>query len=239
MKTAIALRSCTFFDIETATRYRSFEEFKYNEPKLADIWLSKAEENEKYKDSPEESYLKNASLYAEYGMVVSICVGYYDVKTEGFLISELSIKNYENRFEEERTILKKFNSVMSGSFKDRTLAGFNIKGFDVPYIYKRTLINKILPSIKLDIGEKKPWELQIYDLMNEWHATSNVKGMTNFDLICTLMGVKSPKEGEVKGENVNENFHNGNINQIIEYCKRDVDSTIKLALSLSVEELVN
>ena len=61
--------------------------------------------------------------------------------------------------------------------------------------------------------------------------------MCNFELVCTLMGVPSSKGGSVKGKYVSTAYYEGRIKEISEYCERDVEASIKLAIEISAEKL--
>ena len=52
------------------------------------------------------------------------------------------------------------------------------------------------------------------------------------------MGVESPKNGDVHGKNVKENYFKGNIEEIVKYCRKDVQASIRLAMSFAHEKLV-
>jgi uncharacterized protein YprB with RNaseH-like and TPR domain len=118
------------------------------------------------------------------------------------------------------------------------LAGFNIKKFDVPFVYRRMLTHKILPPIQFDTWDKKPWEIISLDLLRVWSELNTINGMCTFDLVCNLMGVESPKSGEVKGSNVKENYFEGNIEELVKYCRKDVQASIRLAMAFAHEKLV-
>ena len=46
------------------------------------------------------------------------------------------------------------------------------------------------------------------------------------------MGVDSPKNGDVKGDNVTSNFWGGNVKEIAEYCEKDVKALIDIMMKL-------
>jgi hypothetical protein len=107
------------------------------------------------------------------------------------------------------------------------LCGHNVKNFDLPYIAKRMLINgvqvpSIIPNYKI-----KPWESRVLDTKEVWNFNS-FRGLSSLDLVCTSLGLESPKEGEVNGSNIHKYYYNNDIEKIKKYCEEDVKCTINL-----------
>jgi DNA polymerase elongation subunit (family B) len=226
------LKNCLFFDIETVGRCETFEQCEKQEPVVADIWLEKGSMMEKFKSDPKGFYETNAGLYPEYGKIICISFGYWDASEKKWKIETLDESNMT-----EREILFEFGKRLNTDFINHVISGYNIKNFDIPYVYRRMLTHKILPPPQIDNGEKKPWEVKAYDLYRAWTESSGIVGMCNFEMVCTLMGVPSSKGGSVKGKYVSKAYYEGRIQEISEYCERDVEASIKLAIELSVEKL--
>jgi 3'-5' exonuclease len=226
------LQNCLFFDIETTSRYNSFQEFKENEYELSKIWIEKSLEHEKYKDNPEKSYEDNASFYPEYAKVICIAYGYFCNQEKKWKIESISDFNSN-----EESILKEFARIINTKFTHHILAGFNIKKFDVPFLYRRMLAHRILPPIQFDNWNKKPWEIISLDLFRVWSELNTINGMCSLDTLCTIMKIESPKNGEVQGSNVKENYFKGNIEEIVKYCRKDIQASIRLAMSFAHEKL--
>lgn len=219
------IQKCLFFDIETVGRYNTFDDFYSNESGIANIWLEKASQSEKYKSDPKEAYEKYAGLYPEYGKVVCICFGYWDIETDKWAIEEMSIEDSS-----EEDMLEEFAARINKDFRNHILSGFNIKNFDIPYLYRRMLVHGILPPGSLDLCEKKPWDIKAYDLYKVWSDSGSINGMCSFELVCLLMGIQSPKDGEVNGKNVSDAYFNGDISNIVKYCRKDVLASIKMGV---------
>lgn len=228
------IQKCLFFDIETTSRYKTFNEFKINEYYISKIWEEKCLDQDKYKDNPEKSYELYASLYPEYGKIVCISYGYYCTTDNKWKVESLDDNNSD-----EETLLKSFALKINTLFTHHILAGFNIKKFDVPFLYRRMLVHKILPPFQFDTWNKKPWEIIYLDLYRVWSELYTINSMCSFDLICHLMKLESPKNGDVNGSNINEFYFNGDIDSIVKYCRKDVQASIKLAISLTHEKLVD
>lgn len=226
------IKNCLFFDIETISGYENFETCLKENPIVANIWLEKASQSERYKSNPEGFYNTHSGLYPEYAKIVTISFGYWDSSDNKWKIEHLDIKDIS-----ERDMLYEFARRLNTDFRNHIIAGFNIKNFDMPFVYRRMIVNKIMPPTHFNNFEKKPWEVKGYDLYRVWLDSNALSGMCNFELICNLMGVPSSKEGEVKGKDVTNAYYSGKIDQISEYCRRDVQASIKLAMAFSLEKL--
>jgi DNA polymerase elongation subunit (family B) len=226
------LKKCLFFDIETVGRYQTFAEFSEKEPEIAKIWVDKASTLERYKEDPQKAYEQYSGLYPEYGKIISIAFGYWDALSEKW-----KIEHYDIESSTEKEMLWQFAIRINRDFKNFILGGFNIKNFDIPYVFRRMLINRILPPACFDIGDKKPWEVRAHDLFRIWSEGNTLYGMINFDLVCNLMDIPSPKDGDVVGNTVSKNYFEGNISEITVYCRKDVQASIRLAMSFAPEKL--
>jgi len=125
-------------------------------------------------------------------------------------------------------------TAMSGKFK--ALAGFSSNNFDIPYILVRLLANGIfeIPSL-LDESTAKPWEKVNIDIKEiarlGRYSSPSLLGL------CTVLGVPSPKE-EISGKDVSKAFFDGRIEEIKDYCERDVAATANCLLRLQGKELL-
>ena len=104
---------------------------------------------------------------------------------------------------------------------------YNGLGFDVPWIVKRSMKHGIRPTSKdfLDLRrfQKYP-HFDIQQILADWDRFNII----SLDLACNFTGVPSPKEGEIAAKDVAQAYADGKIEQIAEYCLRDVESTHQL-----------
>lgn len=223
-----------FFDIETAGSVKDLEELS---AKMQELWANRSEilRNQlagKYPDNKDktdsELYQLKSALHAEFGRVV--CVSFGKVKfVDG--VPTAQIISYSGS--DEIDILEKSFKLMTGMAKNSVKpVGHNIKRFDVPFLCKRAFINSIEPATPLQIWDKKPWETSLVDTSDLWSFGAWQEGFTSLDLLATVLGIDSPKD-DIKGDQVHENFWNGNIDRITEYCQKDVVTLIQIALRLS------
>lgn len=98
--------------------------------------------------------------------------------------------------------------------------GHNILDFDLRFIYQRSIIHQIKPSRDLPFARFR--NAPIYDTMQEWSKWG--REHVSLDTLSKALGIPSPKES-LDGSKVYPYYRAGKLAEIIEYCKRDVDST--------------
>jgi 3'-5' exonuclease len=117
---------------------------------------------------------------------------------------------------EETEILKGFWKLAADC---NLFVGHNILDFDLRFIYQRSIIHQIKPS--RDIPFTRFRNAPIYDTMQEWSKWG--REHVSLDTLSKALGIPSPKEN-LDGSKVYPYYRAGKIAEIIEYCKRDVDS---------------
>lgn len=200
-----------FFDIETVSGHRTFDEMP---ERFQDLWHKKylqGSHQEKY-PSVAEFYRDQAGLYAEFGKIVCATIGGHN--KEG----ELVIHSYADH--DEKKLLLDFNEFLqkSGSIQ---LIGHNINSFDIPYTCQRMIVHRIKPAQGIDPRGKKPWEIAHIDTMENWKF-GNWKGSVSLDLLTACLDIESPKS-DINGAEVGRVYWDDNdLPRIAQYCERDV-----------------
>ena len=118
---------------------------------------------------------------------------------------------------EETEIIKNFWKIVVDC---NLFVGHNILDFDLRFIYQRSVIHQIKPS--RDIPFARFRNAPIYDTMQEWSKWG--REHASLDALSKALGIPSPKEN-LDGAKVYPYYRAGKLAEIIEYCKRDVDST--------------
>lgn len=159
----------------------------------------------------EESTLRGTDSY----LAQVVCIGlYYPMKGTQIALTNPS----------EKTILESFWTQISGY--NGLFISFNGIRFDVPFLIRRSLAHGLLPSNMSFLNYTKynpfPPHFDVYLALGGRENPISLKAA------CDLCGVESPKEGTVRAENVSEAYNEGRINEIAEYCVRDLKSTYKL-----------
>ena len=220
------LSNILFVDIETATGSPAYKDM---DDRLKKHWDRKAGFlNNPMELSTDELYFERAGIFAEFGQVVTIAVGYM-VKTESNW--GLRVKAYADK--DESRVLEEFKELLVSKFDPQNLqlCAHNGREFDFPYICRRMLICGIpIPEI-LDIGNMKPWEIPIIDTMNMWKFGDR-KNFTSLDLLAALFDIETSKS-DIDGSDVTRVYHQEDgLDRIAEYCKRDIVVTAQLFLKL-------
>jgi len=112
-------------------------------------------------------------------------------------------------------ILKSFNGLF---------VSYNGLPFDVPFILKRSMVHKLLPTSSAFLDTRRFQKYPHFDVCAVLSDFNNFHKVT-LRLACEHCGLPSPKEGDISAENVYDAFLAGRILEIAEYCERDLDST--------------
>lgn len=99
------------------------------------------------------------------------------------------------------------------------IVGHNIYNFDLPFIYKRSVICGVRPSIELNFARYR--NQPIYDTMCEWEKW-NLRYTISLDRLARVLGLESPKTNECDGSRIAELFARGEHKTIRDYCLKDV-----------------
>lgn len=221
-----------FLDIETVS---CIERYSLLSDRIKAMWDKKALALKMEDDEdPEEFFFKRAGIYAEFGKIVTIAVGYIFKTGE-----DLSLRVKAFTSDNERELLLEFKELLENKYSssDTYLCGHNGKEFDFPYICRRMIFNGIsLPKI-LDISSKKPWEVKHLDTLEMWKFGDR-KNYTSLELLAALFNIESSKDG-IDGSMVNHVYYKErDLIRIAEYCKADVVVTANLYLKMKCLPIV-
>ncbi|MFA5052598.1 MAG: ribonuclease H-like domain-containing protein [Parcubacteria group bacterium] len=105
--------------------------------------------------------------------------------------------------------------------------GFNSRGFDAPFLIVRSAIKGIRPTVDLMADRYGRFgtvrHTDLYDQLSFYGASRFAHG--SLHMWCRALGIKSPKEGEVKGDEVSKLFREGKFAEIARYNLGDVMAT--------------
>ncbi len=225
----INLENLLFLDIETVPENSSFNDLS-EEKQL--LWEQKSKYQRKEEFTPEEFY-NRAGIWAEFGKIICISVGYF--------VEKGADKNFRvtSFYGDEITLLNDFKKLLQEHFNQakHLLCGHNGKEFDFPYIARRMLINGIKLPYKLDLFGKKPWEIPHLDTMELWKF-GDYKHFTSLKLMANVLGIPSPKD-DMDGSMVREVYYKeNNLDRIVIYCELDVVTTAQVFLRLRGDDLL-
>jgi predicted PolB exonuclease-like 3'-5' exonuclease len=158
----------------------------------------------------EAELIKKLSLSAVTAKI--ICIGYAIEPPVGCEVQALR--------GEETEIINAFWKLAADC---NLFVGHNILDFDLRFIYQRSIIHQIKPSRDLPFARFR--NAPIYDTMQEWSKWG--REHASLDTLSKALSIPSPKE-TLDGSKVYPHYRAGKIAEIVEYCKRDVDSTRQL-----------
>lgn len=232
-----------FFDIETLPAY-TWGEIPEN---LKKIWIEKhhfkhletekdfldkkfAIENllpniikQEFDIGFEDIWNKYSPLYPEFANIVCISIGL--IKQDG----TFQIKTLKDDIS-EKDMLKKFFKFLNENLK-YVLVGHNIKGFDMPFIMRKSFYYELDLPEQLKVIGKKPWEIKCVDIAEDYKG--GMWSMVSLDLMCEFLNVDTPKDKFANHE-VTSLYMKNKItkNDIVEYCEKDIKATIELFLKI-------
>jgi 3'-5' exonuclease len=225
------LSKILFLDIETAPQTYKFEDL---DPTTAKLFSDKTRFMIK-EDSVEDVYDKRASIFAEFGKIVTISCGFIAETRSG---KQIRLKSFYH--EDEETLLMQFTRMVNEHFGTpyHCMCAHNGKEFDFPYIARRLLIHGLdLPEM-LNTTGKKPWEVNHLDTMELWKF-GDYKSFTSLPLLCHVFGIPTPKD-DISGADVARVYWEDNdVKRIAKYCEKDVVALIQLLLRMRGDNLVD
>jgi len=225
----IPLENILFLDIETVPFEQHFNSL---DDEMKTLWEQKTQYQRRDEYTPEAFY-ERAGIWAEFGKIVTISVGYFVLKND--------IRNFRvtSFFGEEKQLLLDFANLLNNHFSraQHILCGHNAKEFDIPFIARRMIINEIQLPEKLNLFGKKPWEVPHLDTLELWKF-GDYKHFTSLKLLTKILGIPSSK-GDIDGSQVANVFYvEKDIDRIITYCEKDVIATAQVFLKMRRDELL-
>lgn len=229
MISKLALENILFLDIETVPEEKDFNDLDISKQEL---WEAKSKYQRKEEFSPEEFY-QRAGIWAEFGKIICISVGYFNIENEA---RTFRVKSFSGN---EASLLKQFKDLLISHFSQpkHLLCAHNGKEFDFPYIARRMIIHGITLPYKLNLFGKKPWEVQHLDTLELWKFGDH-KNYTSLKLLTNILGIPSPK-GDIDGSEVYKVYYKDkDIRRIIDYCERDTIAVAQILLRLRGDDLL-
>lgn len=214
-----------YLDIETIPTQRTdiIEDIRssikapgnYKKPDSIQKWF-----DENGEQAFDDEYRKTA-LNGTFGEI--ICIGWaIDDNDPMGLIRDLE-KTEKGHLQAFVAAIDKILKTDHGMYHQATWIGHNILNFDLRYIWQRCVINDVKIPFKFPYNAKY-WDENIFDTLYEW--TGNNKAGGSLDKISKALGYDG--KGEINGANVWDYFKAGELQEICEYCKQDVELTRQL-----------
>lgn len=225
----INLENILFLDIETVPLFENYEEVDQTARVL---WEKKTEYQRRDVHTPEEFY-DRAGIWAEFGKIICISVGYFVEKGD---VRNFRVTSFAG---DEVQLLNDFKNLLETHFNrpQHLLCAHNGKEFDFPFIARRMIIKGVDIPSKLNLFGKKPWEVPHLDTLELWKF-GDYKHFTSLKLLTHILGIPSPKD-DIDGSEVRNVFYNEkDIDRIIRYCEKDAIAVAQVFLRFRNEAIL-
>lgn len=222
------LKDILFIDIETVSALPNKSELP---ERLQHLWDKKAVMLRNAEElSADELYQDRAAIYAEFGKVVCIGMGFL-FEQDGKTVLRLG----EISGHDEVELLSRFSKLLQEKFpKDLPrLCAHNGFEFDFPYLCRRLLIHQMpIPNPLNLLINTKPWNNPHIDTLEMWKFGDR-KNFTSLDLLAAVFDVQSSKS-DIDGSMVSKVYHQEqDLARIVRYCVRDVEVLCRVYLRMS------
>jgi 3'-5' exonuclease len=225
------LSAILFIDIETVPVVPRFEDLPEG---LKPHWEKKAKQAISQSNgemTAAMAFEERSGVYSEFAKVV--CIGIGTVVRTAHGTTGLRLKALTG--DDERQLLAEFSKIVvrfSQMVKDLKFCGHNIKEFDLPFLSRRMVVNKLPIPSALQYAGKKPWEVPHIDTMDLWKF-GDYKHFTSLALLAELMGIPSPKS-DIDGSMVSGVYwKDHDLDRIGRYCMQDVLTSARVYLKLT------
>ena len=218
-----------YLDIETTTKSSSLIELSVDDPRGYDLFMKKCETMSKFdadwsKPYPDLLYIEKAPLIPEFGRIICMSFATYtdDKKHIATIIEE-----------DEEMMMRRIAKVITKAGQTRrTICGFNIKIFDLPWIIKKMYKYEIDIPLCLNFLNVKPWEISTTDIMDVWKGIG--KTSSTLEEVTYELDIPSTKK-PMRGKDVHEYYWvKKDKKSIVEKCENDVNDVTLISEKLKL-----
>ncbi|MGK7389195.1 MAG: ribonuclease H-like domain-containing protein [Candidatus Cyclobacteriaceae bacterium M2_1C_046] len=225
------LENILFLDLETVKATHQYHEMEERLRKQWDkksVWLNK--DGNKL---PEDIFTEKGGIYAEFGKIVVIGLGFIKIEDGEPTLRIKALKNHD-----EKALLTEFIDIIN-KFppNDLCFCAHNGKEFDYPFLSRRMLVNGLQLPDALRLSGKKPWEIKHLDTLDLWKF-GDYKHYTSLELLAALFNIPSSKD-DIDGSMVDSIYYKEqDLDRICKYCAQDVVVTTQLYMRLIGKQLI-
>ena len=216
-----------FVDIETVSGEPSYDQLS---PVMQRAWQRKAATLHNPDSlSIDKFYFERAGLYAEFGKIIVISVGFFHALEDDK--TELRVKCISGDHEAE--LLNNFKeTILKFDQKKLQLCAHNGKEFDFPYLCRRMLINSVPLPASLDLGGLRSWQVPHIDTMQLWKF-GDYKSFTPLELLAAVFKLDVDDTDAIDGSDVNRVYYQDNdLAKITRFCQRNIGLLAQVYLQL-------
>ena len=230
MNLSVKLNDVLFLDIETVPQKENWKQLSKETQEL----FEKKTQYQRKEDFTAEDFYERAGIWAEFGKIVCISVGYFiDIKKS----KQLRLTSFFG--DDEHKLLTEFKVLLDQHFvkKSNVLCAHNGKEFDFPFIARRMIVHQIELPNKLNLFGKKPWEVPHLDTLELWKF-GDYKHYTSLKLLTSILGIPSPKDDIDGSEVASVYYKEKDIQRIVSYCEKDTIAVAQILLRFNNQELL-
>ena len=225
--TTYNLENILFLDIETVPEE---PDFNLLSAETKALYAAKTAYKRKEDSLSVEEYYARAGIWAEFGKIVCISVGFVTATSDG---RQFRVRSFSG---EEADLLTAFRELLNTHFStpQQRLCAHNGKEFDFPYIARRMLKHQLELPFVLQLMGKKPWEVPHLDTLELWKF-GDYKHYTSLKLLAHFFGIPSPKDDMDGSEVARVYYEENDLARIMRYCEKDVITLAQVFLKLTVQ----
>jgi Predicted 3''-5'' exonuclease related to the exonuclease domain of PolB. len=221
-------------DIETVPQVHHFSSLSFEWQKLfSDKYAKTMPEN----IDIEENYRTRAGIWAEFGKIICISTAFF-YKDDN---NRLCLRMKSIYGDDEKELLENFILLCDKFYsvhKQFQFGGHNIREFDIPFICRRLLINNLPLPPYLQLHDKKPWDVKMFDTLS-WWKFGDVKNYTSLNLLASALNIPSSKT-TMDGSMVQDVYYiEKDLQKIVKYCEEDVIVTANIILRFFNEPILS
>jgi 3'-5' exonuclease len=230
MNLTYQLNDILFLDIETVPQEEYWSSLS---EETQNLFEAKTKYQRKEEFTAEEFY-NRAGIWAEFGKIVCISVGYFNNKDKK---KQLRIRSFFG--DDEHKILTDFKQLLDKHFakKSNILCAHNGKEFDFPFIARRMIVHQIELPKKLNLFGKKPWEVPHLDTLELWKF-GDFKHYTSLKLLTSILGIPSPKDDIDGSEVAKVYYQEKDLQRIVTYCEKDTVAVAQILLRFNNQKII-
>ncbi|KXK00827.1 MAG: putative 3'-5' exonuclease [Parcubacteria bacterium OLB19] len=200
--------STLIFDIETVgEKWNEFDEITKT---VLTRWVDKIARSDEEKNNLLLDIEASLGFSPLTGFVVAI--GLYDLERKKGVVYYAGEEDCEDKIEglytyKQRNEKEMLTEFWEGAQHYDTFVTFNGRGFDVPFLLHRSVVNGVKPTKNLMEGRypSQQHSCRHVDLQDELTFFGAMSRRPSLHLFCRAYGIKSPKE-EISGDDVAELF---------------------------------
>jgi hypothetical protein len=184
----------------------------------------------------EDEEFRKLALKAEHGRI--LCIGVI-VERDGSIVQRgvLGRDRVSLRFHlDEAKTLRGFWKIFQGfNLRHDTVVGHNIFDFDLLFVYKRSVIHTVQPTVNLSFARYR--SQPVFDTMREWERW----GWNRISLndLAHALNLPTSKSNGLDGSRVYDFYNAGRHTEIADYCMRDVELTRRIFYRMQFEECLS